>query len=43
MDWEEVKEAVGCFLWIIIMILIFLALIALPGIMNAVQHWSDSL
>jgi len=42
-DWEDIKEGLGCLVWVVLMALIILVFTALPGIIDAVQHWSDSL
>lgn len=43
MDWDDVKEAGGCLLWIVLFVLILIVVTALPGLLDAVQHWSESL
>jgi hypothetical protein len=43
MDWEDVKEAAGCLAWVIVIGLIIAVCTVGPGILNALQRWSESL
>jgi len=43
MDWEDVQDAFGCLLWVIVIGLIIVICTVGPGVLNALQRWSESL
>lgn len=43
MDWEDLKEAVGCLIWVIVVFIVIALCTVGPGILHALERWSESL